>query len=395
MARQSSTIDTNFVSGETNRPAYLDAAATTPVDPRVADLVVRLMTEEYGNAGSRTHGYGVDALREVSTARERIASCLASTPDEVIFTSGATEADNLAVLGLAAHGKATGRRHIVSTAIEHKAVLEPLEHMGSQSFEVTLVRPDASGRVSAEAIAAAIRPDTLLVSVMHGNNETGALQPIAEIAAQLEDDAIVFHVDAAQTFGRETGVLANRRIDLISVSGHKVFGPKGVGALIVRRRNGRRAPIAPLMFGGGQERGLRPGTLPTPLIAGFGLAAELAEKEHEARRTHCLAIRTDALAAIAPLNPIVHGESGPTLPHILSFALPGVDSEAIMVTAKDLVAISNGSACTSSHYAPSHVLTAMGLDDEVVQGTIRISWSHMTEPVAWSRFAECLKDLRL
>ncbi len=394
MASQSSTFETNFVSIETNKPAYLDAAATTPVDPRVAELVVHLMTEEYGNAGSRTHGYGVNALREVNAARERIASCLASSPDEVIFTSGATEADNLAILGLAANGMATGRRHIVSTAIEHKAVLEPLEHLGSQGFDVTLVRPDASGRVSAEAVAAALRPDTLLVSVMHGNNETGALQPIDEIAAHLKDDAIVFHVDAAQTFGRETWALANRRIDLISISGHKIFGPKGVGALIVRRRSGRRAPIAPLMFGGGQERGLRPGTLPTPLIAGFGLAAELAEKEREVRRTRCLATRSDALAAIAPLNPIVHGESGPVLPHILSFALPGVDSEAIMVSAKDLVAISNGSACTSSHYAPSHVLTAMGLDDEVVQGTVRISWSHMTAPVVWSRFAERLKDLR-
>lgn len=372
----------------------MDSAATTPVDPRVAALVVRLMTEEYGNAGSRTHGYGVDALREVNNARERIASCLASTPDEVVFTSGATEADNLTILGLAARGSATGRQHIVSTAIEHKAVLEPLEHLRSRGFEVTLVRPARSGRVSAEDVAAALRPDTLLVSVMHGNNETGALQPIEEIAARLGDEDIFFHVDAAQTFGREPHALENRRIDLISISGHKIFAPKGIGALIVRRRNGRRAPIAPLMFGGGQERGLRPGTLPTPLIAGLGLAAELAEKEREDRRRQCLAIRNDALAALARLNPIIHGERGPILPHILSFALPGVDSEAIMVSARDLVAISNGSACTSSHYAPSHVLTAMGLDPEVVQGTIRISWSHMAPPVAWDSFAKRLEDLR-
>jgi len=352
------------------------------------------MTEEYGNAGSRTHGYGVDALREVNKARERIAHCLASTPDEVIFTSGATEANNLGILGLAAHGSATGRRHIVSSTIEHKAVLEPLDHLRSCGFEVTLVRAGPSGRVSAEEVAAALRPDTLLVSVMHGNNETGALQPIEEIAARLHDEDTFLHVDAAQTFGREPHALRNRRIDLISISGHKIFGPKGIGALIVRRREGRRAPIAPLMFGGGQERGLRPGTLPTPLIAGLGLAAELAEKECEGRREQCLAIRSDALAALARLKPILHGEGGPVLPHILSFALPGIDSEAIMVSAKDLVAISNGSACTSSHYAPSHVLTAMGLQDDVVQGTIRLSWSHMTPPVAWDQFARRLDDLR-
>lgn len=352
------------------------------------------MTVEYGNAGSRTHGYGVEALREVNRARERIASCLASTPDEVIFTSGATEANNLAILGLEAHGIATGRRHILSSAIEHKAVLEPLDHLRSCGFDVTLVRPDASGRVDASEVAASVRADTLLVSIMHGNNETGALQPIREIAASLEDDEVILHVDAAQTFGRENEALKERRIDLISISGHKIFGPKGVGALIVRRRDGRRAPVAPLMFGGGQERGLRPGTLPTPLIAGFGLAAELADEELAVRRSRCLDIRRKALFALARLEPVIHGEHGPILPHILSFAIPGVDSEAVMVSAKDLIAISNGSACTSSHYAPSHVLTAMGLNDDEVHGTVRISWSHMTPDIAWDLFAERLDDLR-
>lgn len=394
MAQQSTTFEPNFVSRETNKPAYLDSAATTQMDPRVAELVLHLMTVEFGNAGSRTHGYGIEALREVNLARERISSCLASTPDEIIFTSGATEADNLAILGLETHGIATGRRHIVSTAVEHKAVLEPLAHLASRGFEVTLVRPAKSGRVDPDELVAAIRPDTLLVSVMHGNNETGALQPIREVAARLNDEDIVLHVDAAQTFGRETETLKNRRIDLISLSGHKIFGPKGIGALIVRRRGGRRVPLAPLMFGGGQERGLRPGTLPTPLIAGFGLAAELAEKERDRRRDHCLAIRSEAMAALSRLNPVVHGESGPVLPHILSFAIAGVDSEAIMVATKDLVAISNGSACTSSHYAPSHVLTAMGLDDDTVQGTVRLSWSHQTPSVPWAALADRLEDLR-
>lgn len=393
---QAAIQETNFVSTETNtRPVYLDSAATTPIDPRVADLVLQMMAVEYGNAASRTHEYGLQALREANKARERISSCIGSTPDEVIFTSGATEADNLAILGLAAAGLEQGREHIVSTAIEHKAVLEPLNHLRSLGFEVSLVSPDRSGRVDAREIAAAVRADTLLVSVMHGNNEIGAIQPIAEIADLLEDEAIIFHVDAAQTFGRENETLRNRRIDLISLSAHKVFGPKGVGALIVRRRDGRRVPLAPLMFGGGQERGLRPGTLPTPLVAGFGLASDLAQREGEERRRHCLRVREEALAALEPLGPIVHGGNGPVLPHILSLSIPGIDSEALMVAAKDLVAISNGSACTSSHYAPSHVLSAMGLVDDLVQGTVRFSWSHLTPPIPWTALAERLDDLRL
>ncbi|HEX7948668.1 MAG TPA: aminotransferase class V-fold PLP-dependent enzyme, partial [Phenylobacterium sp.] len=203
-------------------------------------------------------------------------------------------------------------------------------------------------------------------------------------------------VDAAQTYGRETPSLRYRRIDLIALSGHKVFGPKGVGALIARRRGGRRIPLSPLMFGGGQERGLRPGTQPTPLIAGFGLAAELAEKERVARREACVALRTTALSALAPLAPIIHGDAARgVLPNILSLAFPGVDSEAIMVAAKDLVAISNGSACTSASYEPSHVLEAMGLDRDVVDGTIRISWTHLTPPPPWALLAARLDDLRL
>lgn len=391
---RSAIIETNFVSAETNKPAYLDSAATTPIDPRVAELVIRLMTVEFGNAGSRTHEYGVEALREVTKARERIATSLNSSPDEIVFTSGATEANNLALLGLEAHGRSSGRRHIVSTAIEHKAVLEPLEQLRERGFDVTLVPPMTNGHIDRGELTRAIRPDTLLVSMMHGNNETGALQPVGEVSALLADPAILLHVDAAQTFGRENDTLGDRRIDLISISGHKVFGPKGVGALVVRRRGGNRTPLAPLMFGGGQERGLRPGTLPTALIAGFGLAAELAAKEQLPRKARCVAVRDRALDALRRLDPVVHGEGGPVLPHILSFAVPGVDSEALMVSAKDLLAMSNGSACTSSEYAPSHVLSAMGLDDDIVQGTVRLSWSHLTPDVDWEAFVERIDDLR-
>ncbi|MBB5987865.1 cysteine desulfurase family protein [Sphingobium lignivorans] len=376
-------------------PVYLDFAATTPVDSRVAELVLRLMTQEYGNAGSRTHATGAAALKHVNKAREQIATALGSTSDEIIFTSGATEANNLALLGLEAFGRRVKRMHVVSTAIEHKAVLEPLQRLEVRGFELSLVPPDSNGRVDAQALLEAVRPDTLLVSVMHANNETGAVQPIGALADGLEGKDAYLHVDAAQSFGRETPALRHRRIDLISLSGHKLYAPKGVGALCVRRRDRQRVPLEPLMVGGGQERGLRPGTLPVPLIAGFGLASELAHKEQESRRARCAAIRSEALHALAPLAPVVHGTDGAVLPHILSFAVRGVDSEAIMVAANDLVEISNGSACTSSEYAPSHVLVAMGLDEDVIAGTVRVSWSHDVGDVPWELFAQRIADLRL
>jgi len=357
---------------------------------------MRLLVEEFGNAGSRTHEYGLAAHREVAQAREQVAKTLDATSDEVVFTSGATESNNIAILGLAAFGAAHGKRHIVSTAIEHKAVLEPLAHLAETGFEVTLVKPDGAGHVDAEALLDAIRPDTLLISVMHGNNETGALQPIAAVANGLSEDGPFFHVDAAQTYGKETPVLRHKRIDLISISGHKVFGPKGVGALLVRRRRGKRIPLQPLMWGGGQERGLRPGTQPVALIAGLGLAAELAEKERNSRTAACQQFRTQALAELSPLAPVIHGDpKRGVLPHILSIALPGLDSEAIMVALKHVVAVSNGSACTSASYKPSHVLEAMGLAEDEVAGTVRLSWSHATGEVPWRTIVSTLSDLRL
>lgn len=377
-------------------PVYLDMAATTPVDPAVADLVLDLMTRDFGNAGSRTHVFGADAQASVNKARGQIAQSLAVDAADVVFTSGATEADNIALLGLAPFGLQEGKRHIVSTAIEHKAVLEPLLHLKEQGFEVTLVEPDLSGYVDAQKVLSAIRPDTLLVSVMHANNETGAIQPIEEIAQDVGRLGAFFHVDAAQTFGRLNGALAHPGIDLISLSGHKIYAPKGIGALVMKRREGRRAPVKPLMYGGGQEKGIRPGTLPVPLIAGFGLAAKLADKEHEQRARLCRQLRAQALATLAPLSPFVHGDDARgVLPHILSIAIPGIDSEAVMVATKDILSISNGSACTSASYEPSHVLEAMGVEEDLLNGTVRISWSHATKDVPWRQFVERLDDLRL
>jgi len=376
------------------KPVYLDCNATAPLEPAVRDAVTRWMLDEIGNAGSRTHEYGTYAKKAVGLARERIASVVAASPDEVLFTSGATESNNLAILGLAPWGEEKARRHIVSTAVEHKAVLEPLEVLEARKFTVTLVKPQSSGVVAPEDIEAALRPDTLLVSVMHVNNETGVRQPVTEIADVLSDHDAYFHVDAAQGFGKELDALRRPRVDLISVSSHKIFGPLGIGALVVRRRGFRRPSLTPLTFGGGQERGLRPGTLPVPLIVGFGLASELAEKGNEKRRARCLELRQHALSALQPLGIRLHSDPSETLPHVLNFSVEGVDSEALMVALKDIVAVSNGSACTSQSYEPSHVLKAMDLPDSAISGAVRMSWCHLTPDVDWSSVADRIESLR-
>lgn len=357
---------------------YMDAAATTKVSSEVAELVMRLMVEEFGNAGSRTHDIGARAKRAVNNARAQVAHVLDADPDGVVFTSGATESNNMALLGLAEHGRATGRRHIISTAIEHKAVLEPLERLAHEGFDVELVDPDSRGQVQADDVLSRLRDDTLLVSLMAVNNETGVIQPVREVADRLTGHEAYLHVDAAQAFGKEIDLLRHARVDLTSASGHKVFAPKGVGALVMRRRSFRRVPLTPLMLGGGQERGLRPGTVAVPLVAGLGLASELAERGHVERRARCADLRRDLLLSLTPLGAVVHGDEASVVPHILSFHLPSVDSEALMVLWKDEVAISNGSACTSASYTPSHVLTAMGMPSQAIAGTVRMSWSHDT-----------------
>lgn len=359
---------------EPQRPAYLDYAATSPVDPRVAELVMHHMTEEFGNAGSRTHRYGANAAKAVERARAQVASVVSSDPSDVIFTSGATESDNLAILGLAPYGREQGRMHIVSTSIEHKAILEPLEHLAKQGFEVELIDPERSGAVSASQVLSAIRPDTLLVSVMQINNETGVRQPLPEIADGMADSPAYLHTDAAQGFGKELEVLTHPRIDLISISGHKIYAPKGVGALVARRRNRRRAPLQPLTFGGGQERGLRPGTQPVPLIAGLGLAAELAERESDQRKRAAAAARAATVDFLQRSGFRTNGDPVLTTPYILSAYRPGINSEAVILALKDVASISNGSACTSAKYEPSHVLDAMGLAYDALHGSIRISF---------------------
>lgn len=375
-------------------PIYLDCNATTPLEPAVRDVLVRYLEQEYGNAGSRTHDYGTRAKVAVQKARDQVAAVVAAKREEVLFTSGATESNNLALLGLRPHGEKTVRRHIISTAIEHKAVLEPLEQMAANGFEVTLVSPGANGIVSAGAIRAALRPDTLLVSVMHVNNETGVIQPLEEIVAELRGHEAFLHVDAAQSFGKVLPALRDSRVDLISISAHKIYGPKGVGALVARRRGYDKLPLSPLIFGGGQERGLRPGTQPVGLIAALGEAAERANKDQATREKRCHALKTAALNAFAAIGGQPVGDQSRTLPSTLNIRFPGLDSEALMVALKDLIAISNGSACTSSSYTPSHVLKAMGFDDVTANECVRMSWSHLTPDVRWEVVAARISELR-
>ncbi|WP_459557530.1 cysteine desulfurase family protein [Lacunimicrobium album] len=367
---------------------YLDANATTPLDPRVRQLMIEAFERGPMNAGS-PHRFGRDAKKAVNDARDQIAQPIAARRHEVIFTSGATESNNLAILGLAEHGRQTGKKHLVSTSIEHKAVLEPLQYLATQGFELTLIKPEKSGAVTADAMIDAVRDDTLLVSLMQVNNETGVRQPVSEIAARLPADGPWFHVDAAQGYGKEFEPLTHPRIDLISVSSHKIHGPQGVGALVTRRRHGELPPLQPLFYGGGQELGLRAGTLPVALILGFGLAAEIAATEHVSRASHCRQLRGDLLEIFAPLQPVYHGED--TLPHVVNVSFDGWDADQLLESLDDLVAVSDGAACTTVCATASHVLAAMGVTSPKIDGAVRISWHHGVERAA---FREALVKVR-
>ncbi|MFB9431785.1 cysteine desulfurase DndA [Streptoalloteichus tenebrarius] len=354
---------------------YLDAAATTRVDQRVADVVLHWMTAEFGNAGSR-HEYGSRAKRAVERAREYLASTVDAEPDELIFTSGATESNNIALLGLAPYGERSGRRHIITSAIEHKAVLEPLQHLAGRGYEVEFLSPGPSGRLTVEAVMERLRPDTLLVSLMHVNNETGVIQPVAELARELQSTGTYLHVDAAQGYGKVPEDLT-APIDLISISGHKIGAPKGVGALVTRRREAmddERPPLEPIMFGGGQERKLRPGTLPVPLIMGLAEAARIFDAERVQWEKAARDLRSRLLAGLASTRFRINGDQEHVVPHIINLSFEDIDAEALLVALKDVVAVATGSACTSASYTPSHVLRAMGLPEEAASNGLRFSW---------------------
>ena len=375
-------------------PIYLDNAATTRCDPRVVEAMLPYFSEKFGNSGSRNHRFGWDAEDGIEAAREQAARLIGADAKEVIFTSGATEGNNLAILGLAEFGERTGRRHILSSAIEHKAVLEPLDRMKQLGFDVELAPVTSSGYVEPETIQRRLRPDTLLVSIMHANNETGILHPVHEIADLLRDTETLFHTDAAQTFGKEVPALRSLKADMVSISGHKIHAPQGIGALLVRRRGMQKRSAQPLLFGGGQERGLRPGTLPVALAVGLGEAARLAGLEWEMRRAAASRIREQLLCDLQAVEHHVNGDPTRSLPHVLNVSFPGLDSEALMLSLRHTVAVSNGSACTSASYKPSHVLLAMGLSDDAIESAIRISWGRQTTEIPGEAIVAAVRSLR-
>lgn len=371
---------------------YLDFNATSPVTKEVADLVYQLMVEEFGNAGSRTHEFGSLAKKHVETARKQVAEVVVADKSEVIFTSGATESNNIAILGLKEFAEQENKKHIITTRIEHKAVLEPIEHLEKKGFEVSFLDVGESGLVDPAQLKALLRDDTVLVSIMHVNNETGCIQPINDICEELKFSDAYLHVDAAQSFGKLSDGLKNERIDLISASGHKVYAPKGIGALVMRKRGFIKPPLKPIQFGGGQEKGLRPGTLPVPLIAGFGLACELATKNSDKWQAHAASLKQSLILELDKIGAQYNGDN--TSPYVLNFSVPGVNSEAAMVMLKGVAAVSNGSACTSSSYTPSHVLSAMQLDDNRISGAIRVSWGSMTKSLPITEIIEKLEKLK-
>lgn len=373
---------------------YLDCNATTPVEPSVASLVMRFLEKDYGNAASPIHDYGLFARTAVEHARMLVGKAIGARPDEVIFTSGATESNNMAILGLVDAGLKSRRRHVITTAIEHKAVLEPFEELARKGFEVEILPARPDGRFSPEQLAEALRPDTLLVSTMHVNNETGVVQPLGEVAELLEGHDALWHVDAAQGYGKDIEQLSNQRIDMLSVSGHKIYGPKGIGALIVRKRDGYFPPLQPLLFGGGQEQGQRPGTLPVPLIVGLGEAAKLALRDHNQRRAACRAFRQQVQEALHLLDAEQNGDEAWTVPHSINVSLPGISSDQAISALRNVIAISSTSACTSHTRTPSHVLMAMGRSPSQVESSLRFSWCHMTPEVDWNQVIEILQKLR-
>ncbi|MFV0448129.1 MAG: IscS subfamily cysteine desulfurase [Vibrio sp.] len=358
-------------------PIYLDYSATCPVDPRVAEKMVQYMTMDgtFGNPASRSHRYGWQAEEAVDTAREQIADLLNADPREIIFTSGATESDNLAIKGVAHFYQKQGK-HIITCKTEHKAVLDTTRQLEREGFEVTYLDPESNGLIDLNKLEAAMRDDTILVSIMHVNNEIGVIQDITAIGELCRSRKVVFHVDAAQSAGKLPIDVQEMKVDLISISAHKVYGPKGIGALYVRRKP--RIRLEAQMHGGGHERGFRSGTLPTHQIVGMGEAFRIAKQEMQQDFDHAKALRDRLLAGIKDMEAVsINGDLEQRLPNNLNVSFAFVEGESLLMSLKDL-AVSSGSACTSASLEPSYVLRALGLDDELAHSSIRFSFGRFT-----------------
>jgi cysteine desulfurase len=358
-------------------PVYLDNHATTRVDPRVVKAMLPYFTEQYGNAASRQHVFGQKAEEAVDLARVQVAELIGAEARTIVFTSGATESDNLAIKGVAAAYRKKGD-HLISVATEHNAILDPLRRLERDGFSVTILPVDRYGRVSARQVEAALTDRTILVSVMAANNEIGTLQPIGEIGRLCKSRGVLFHTDAVQAAGKIPLDMDDMGIDLLSLSAHKMYGPKGVGALYVRRRE-PHVRLEPLFDGGGHERGLRSGTLPVPSIVGFGKACELCAAEMGGEAERLLALRERLRTGIQDQleDTTLHGSPTQRLPNNVNLGFAYIDGGALMTLMRD-VAVSSGSACTSASDEPSHVLTAIGVSDELARGSIRYGLGRFT-----------------
>jgi cysteine desulfurase len=356
-------------------PIYLDYSATTPVDPRVAEKMIPYLTEFFGNPASRSHAFGWKAEAAVEEARAHVAALIGADPKEVIWTSGATEGNNLAIKG-AAHFYKTKGKHIITQKTEHKAVLDTMRELERQGFEATYLDVEPNGIVSLEKLKATIRPDTILVSIMMVNNEIGVIHPVWEIAELCREKGIIFHCDAVQGAGRIEIDLSKLKADLLTITAHKLYGPKGIGALYVRRKP--RVRIEAQIHGGGHERGFRSGTLATHQIVGFGEAARLAKAEMATDNERVRALRDKLWKALQDMEEVyVNGDLERRIPHNLNVSFNFVEGESLIMAVKD-IAVSSGSACTSASLEPSYVLRALGRNDELAHSSIRITLGRFT-----------------
>ncbi len=358
-------------------PIYLDYSATTPVDPRVAEKMSQclLMEGNFGNPASRSHVFGWKAEEAIENARRQVADLIHADPREIVWTSGATESDNLAIKGVA-HFYAKQGKHIITSKIEHKAVLDPCRQLEREGFEVTYLEPDSAGLIQPEAVASALRDDTILVSLMHVNNEIGVINDIAAIGEITRARKVLFHVDAAQSAGKLPLDMEAMKVDLLSISAHKMYGPKGMGALYVRRKP--RVRLESQMHGGGHERGMRSGTLPTHQIVGMGEACRIASEEMAVENERLLSLRQRFIDRLAEMEEVhINGSLEQRVAGNLNISFAYVEGESLMMALKDL-AVSSGSACTSASLEPSYVLRALGLSDELAHSSLRFSFGRFT-----------------
>ncbi|MEI8362813.1 MAG: IscS subfamily cysteine desulfurase [Betaproteobacteria bacterium] len=356
-------------------PIYLDYSATTPVDPRVAAKMIPYITEHFGNPASRSHPYGWTAEKAVENAREEVAKLVGADPREIVWTSGATESNNLAIKGAANFYSAKGK-HIITVATEHKAVIDTVRELERVGFEATYLQPEPNGLIDLEKFKAAIRPDTVLASVMFVNNEIGVIQDITAIGNICRENGIIFHVDAAQATGKVAIDLEKLPVDLMSFSAHKTYGPKGIGALYVRRKP--RIRIEAQMHGGGHERGMRSGTLATHQIVGMGEAFKLAREEMDVENARIRTLRDKLLHGLETMEEVyVNGDLDQRVPHNLNISFNYVEGESLIMAVKG-IAVSSGSACTSASLEPSYVLRALGRSDELAHSSIRFSIGRFT-----------------